>query len=475
MSEPGVPEYDLVVIGAGSGGLTAATFAAKLGIKVALAERYRPGGDCLYTGCVPSKALIKTAKVAHEMRHAANVGLADAAPLVDMARVSGHVQDVIDRVYQFESPEVLREHGVDLLTGDARFLDPHTLQIGERRVRGRRFIISTGSRAAVPPVPGLAEAGFLTYDDVFHLQTLPERLLVVGAGPIGMEMAQAFGRLGSQVTMFQRSRRLLTMADADCSEAIAQVLRSEGVQFHLGAEIGRVERDGDTVAVVSGADRVEGDAILVAAGRKPNVENLGLEQAGVAYGPRGLPVDGYLRTNQSHIFGCGDVLGGPQFTHYAAMQGFVAVRNALLPAKTSGMIPHVPWTIFTDPELARVGYTEEEARERYGDGAMVTRWPIERIDRAQTDEDRVGFIKVVHRANGEILGAHIVAARAGEMIHEFVLAMEHKLKLGDLAMAMHVYPTYSIAIQQAASSWRVKSLLQGVTGRLINAATRWTR
>jgi pyruvate/2-oxoglutarate dehydrogenase complex dihydrolipoamide dehydrogenase (E3) component len=468
-------EYDLIVIGAGSGGLSAAPLAAKLGARVALVEKYKPGGDCLYTGCVPSKALIKVARVAWEMRRASDFGLEPHRPPVDLGRVMAHVQDVIQRVYQFESPEVLAHDGVELVTGEARFLDERTIRAGERTLRAKRFIIATGSRAAVPPIPGLEGAGFLTYDDVFHLQELPKHLLVLGAGPIGMELAQAFRRLGSEVTMFQRSKRLLSMADPDCSEVLANVLREEGVQFHLGAELNRVESVGEKVMISTGADRIEGDRLLVAAGRTANVEGLDLERAGVAYGPRGIPVDEHLRTNQHHIYACGDVLGTHQFTHYAGMQGYVAVRNALFPGNGTGVLEQVPWTIFTDPEVARVGLTEPEARERHDGEVQVTRWPIERIDRAQAEEDRHGFIKVIHKSGGEILGAHIVAGRAGEMIHEFVLAMDRGLKLGDLSGAMHVYPTYSVGNQQAAVSWRVDNLVKSTAGRLLTTAARWTR
>jgi pyruvate/2-oxoglutarate dehydrogenase complex dihydrolipoamide dehydrogenase (E3) component len=468
-------EYDLIVIGAGSGGLSAAPLAAKLGARVALVEKYKPGGDCLYTGCVPSKALIKVARVAWEMRRASDYGLEPHRPSVDLGRVMAHVQDVIERVYQFESPEVLAHDGVELVTGEARFLDERTIRAGERTLRAKRFIIATGSRAAVPPIPGLEATGFLTYDAVFHLQELPKHLLVIGAGPIGMELAQAFRRLGSEVTMFQRSKRLLSMADPECSEALASVLREEGVQFHLGAELDRVESVDGTAVISTGGDRIEGDRLLVAAGRKANVEGLDLEKAGVAYGPRGIPVDEHLRTNQHHIYACGDVLGSHQFTHYAGMQGYVAVRNALFPGNGTGVLEQVPWTIFTDPEVARVGLTEPEARERHGDEVQVTRWPIERIDRAQAEEDRHGFIKVIHKSGGEILGAHIVAGRAGEMIHEFVLAMDRGLKFGDLSGAMHVYPTYSLGNQQAAVSWRVNNLVKSTAGRLLTTAARWTR
>jgi pyruvate/2-oxoglutarate dehydrogenase complex dihydrolipoamide dehydrogenase (E3) component len=467
-----VNDYDLVVIGAGSGGLSAAPLAAKLGARVALVERYKPGGDCLYTGCVPSKALIKAAKVAHEMRTAETFGIEAHEPVVDLRRVMAHVHEVIGRVYEYETPEALAKKGVEVILGGASFVDPHTIDVGDRQVRAKRFLIATGSRAAVPTIPGVRESGYITYDELFHLARLPEHLLIIGAGPIGVEMAQAFRRLGSRVTMFQRSRRLLGMADADCSAAIARVMESEGVVFHFGAEIGRVSRAGMTYTVESGRDIIEGDQLLVATGRVPNVEGLDLEKAGVVHGAGGIQVDSRLRTSQPHIYACGDVTGGPQFTHYAGMQGYVAVRNALLPGSSSGHMDHVPWTIFTDPEVARAGMTEEEARQRHGADVRVTIRENVHIDRAQTDEDLHGLVKIVHRSSGEILGAHIVSARAGEMIHEFVLAMEQKLKLGDIAETMHVYPTYGIGAQQAAVSWRVDSLLEGLGGRLIAAARK---
>ena len=468
-------DYGLIVIGAGSGGLSAAPFAARLGARVALIERNLPGGDCLYTGCVPSKTLIKAAKVAWEMRRAADYGLAPCSPTVDLGKVMGHVQEVIQRVYQFESPDVLAEEGVDLVLAPARFVDPHTVVAGQRRLRAKYFLICTGGRASLPPVPGLAETPHETYESVFNMQRLPERLLVLGAGPIGLEMAQAFQRLGSAVTVFQRSKQILTMADPEISAALIDVLRQEGITFHTDAEIERVEQTASGgVAIVAG-DRIEGDALLVAAGRQPNVENLGLEQAGVEYSRKGIPVDEQLRTSQKHIYACGDVIGSYQFTHYAGWQGYMAVRNALLPGSTVGVKAQVPWTIFTDPEVARCGLTEREAREKYRDDVQICTWPLERVDRAQTDEDRRGFIKVIHRKHGEVLGAHIMAARAGEMIHEYILAMERGLNFGDLSGAIHVYPTYSTGNQQAAAVYRVTSLLESRAGKLVTGLARWIR
>jgi pyruvate/2-oxoglutarate dehydrogenase complex dihydrolipoamide dehydrogenase (E3) component len=466
--------YDFVVIGGGSAGLLAAPLAARLGARVALVERDRPGGDCLFTGCVPSKTLLKVAKVVHEMRRADAVGLAPAATPVDMSRVSAHIQDVISRIYQHDSPEALRAQGVDVILGPARFVDAHTLSVNGRTVRGRRFLICTGARPAIPAIPGLADVRMLTYEELFSLRTLPARLLVIGAGPIGVEMSQAFARLGSSVTVFQRAARLLTVADADCSTVIAEVFRREGITLRLGASIDRVDQEGDEIVVTTSGDRVVGDALLVAVGRAPTLDGLDLVRAGVAHSASGISVDAYLRTSQPHIYACGDVLGGEQFTHLAAIQAYQATRNALLPGKTRGTLQHAPWTVFTDPEVARAGLTEDEARARHGSSVRVYTLPLARVDRAQAEEDRYGLVKLVYRPKGTILGAHIVAARAGEMIQEVITAMNQGKTLRDLAAAIHVYPTYAVGVQQAAAFALERSLFGGVLGRLIRLVTRLT-
>ncbi|MBI3968848.1 MAG: FAD-dependent oxidoreductase [Chloroflexi bacterium] len=465
-------DYDLIVIGAGSGGISAAPFAAQLGAKVALVEKASVGGDCLWTGCVPSKALIKTAKVAWELRTAGRFGLTPSRPSVDLGKVMAHVNDVVQRVYQFESPQTLAEQGVDVIVGEARFVDPHTIAVGDRRLQAKHFLISTGGSAKVAPIPGIAETPHLTYETVFDLPWLPERLLVIGAGPIGLELGQAFHRLGSEVTIFQRSQRLLSMADPDASRIIAEALTFEGLRLQIGARIEHVSRGSGHVELVTTGATFEGDALLVALGRQPQID-LDLERAGVEYSAQGIPVDEALRTNVKHIYACGDVIGSHQFTHYAGWQGYIAVRNALLPLTSNGLREQVPWTIFTDPEVARVGLTEPEARERYQSDVRVASWPLERLDRAQTDEDRHGLIKVVARTSGEILGAHIVAGRAGEMIHEFALAIEKKIKLSELAGTIHVYPTYSTGNQQLAAAEAVREFLESRKGRFIQSVSRW--
>jgi pyruvate/2-oxoglutarate dehydrogenase complex dihydrolipoamide dehydrogenase (E3) component len=465
--------YGYVVIGGGSAGLLAAPLAAKLGIRVALIERDRPGGDCLYTGCVPSKTLLRVARAAHEQRQAKRLGLTASAPAVDMARVSAHVQQVIERVGQHDSPESLRATGIDLILGAARFVDRHTVQAGGQLVRGRKFLICTGSRPAAPAIPGLADIPTLTYEDLFSLRTLPQRLLVLGGGPVGVEMGQAFERLGSRVTLLQSGPRLLPQADPAASEILADVLRTEGIDVRLGTVVGRVARRGDEIVLtIAGGGEVVGDQLLVATGRAPVLDGLSLERAGIAHTSRGIQVDGSLRTSQPHIYACGDVLGGEQFTHLAAIQAYHATRNALLPGKMRSQLATVPWTIFSDPEVARAGLTEAEARARYGREVHAYTLPLSRVDRAQTDEDLHGMVKLVFRSNGRLLGAHIVAARAGEMIQEAIAVIERGGTLAQLAGTVHVYPTYAVGLQQAASYALEQQYLRGWRGRLIRLGVR---
>ena len=285
-------------------------------------------------------------------------------------------------------------------------------------------------------------------------------------------MSQAFARLGSAVTVFQRAARLLTVADPDCSAVMAAVFRAEGIDVRLRTTIDRVERVGDEIAVLSGGDRVVGDALLIAVGRTPSLDGLDLARAGVAHNQEGIQVDAYLRTSQPHIYASGDVLGGEQFTHLAAIQAYQATRNALLPGKTRGSLANTPWTVFTDPEVARAGLTEDEARTKFGRGVRTFLLPLSRVDRAQAEEDRRGFVKLIHRSNGTILGAHIVAARAGEMIQEVISVMDQGKKLRHLASTMHIYPTYSVGVQQAAAFALEKSAFGGLTGRLIRLVVR---
>ena len=465
---------DLAIIGAGSAGLTAAAFAVQLGARVALIERHRPGGDCTWNGCVPSKTLLKTAKVAHQMRTAHLYGLTGIEPEVDLKAVMGRVRSVIADVYRHESPEVLRSDGIDVLLGPARFLDPHAIEIGDDTLRAGKILLATGAHPFIPPVPGLDEVDYLTHETLWDLETLPARLLVMGAGPIGCEMAQAFRRLGARVTLVEGEERLLPREEPEASKALAEVFLAEGIELRLNAKVERAWRDADGIHLDADGEIV-GDALLVAIGRRPDVDGLNLEDAGVEYTKQGIQVDEHLRTSQSHIYAAGDCTGGYQFTHYAGWQAFMAVRNALLPGQSKGVSQSVPWTTFSDPEVAHVGLTEEQARRSLRDSVMTCEWPMDRVDRARADGNTAGFVKLVHRKDGTLLGATIVAGRAGEMIHEWIIALDRGLKVGDLAGVIHVYPTYSTANMQAAADIRVAQMLSGTLGQVIRGLSRLFR
>jgi pyruvate/2-oxoglutarate dehydrogenase complex dihydrolipoamide dehydrogenase (E3) component len=470
--------YDLVIVGAGSAGLAAARFARELGVGVALVEAHRIGGDCTWTGCVPSKALLHAAQVAHHIRHADAVGLPAREVTADLAAVMAHVQAARARVYAQETPEKLHEEGIAVHLGPSRFRDPRTLEVDGQAIQGKHFLICTGASPAVPTLPGLADGPYLTNHTVFELQTLPERLVALGGGPIGVELAQAFARLGSAVTIVQRNARLLPPADPEASEQLLRALRAEGLTVLTGTAVERVERDDAAIRVVGagkeGPVTVECDALLVALGRTPNVEGLGLEAAGVRVGRRGIEVDAQLRTSQPHIYAAGDVAGSFQFTHYAGWQAVIAVRNALLPGSSKGQRPCVPWAIFTDPEVAQVGLTEAEARQA-GETVEIKRFPLARNDRAQTSGEQYGLMKFVLRPNGTIVGATVVGGAAGEIINELSVAIDNNLKLGDLARSIHAYPTYGFALQLAAADEFYTSLTAGVQGALIKGLTRFTR
>ncbi len=497
--------YDLVVIGAGSAGLTAARFAARLGVRVALLERARLGGDCTWTGCVPSKSIVRTAALVHRARQGDRFGLPVVEPVVDLAAVMAHVRDVIAGVSEGETAEALQDLGIDVIFGQARFLSPHQLAVEGRTLTARKIIIASGSHSKVPPVEGggtwadaagmgltgaspggrgpqgpprepqpqdLQPQRVFTYETIWNLRDLPRRLAVVGGGPLGCEMAQVFARLGAEVTVIGRADRLLPRDEPEASAVLAQVFAEEGITLRLGSRVGELlPRDGGVELTIAG-ERMVVDAVLYAVGRAPNVDGLDLEKANVRFSESGIVVDDTLRTTQRDIYAAGDCTGGYQFTHLAGRQGFVAARNALLPGSTSAAKGALPWVTFTDPEVAHVGLGEERARARYGAKVQVAMWPMTKVDRARTDMDTNGFVKLVHLKNGTILGATMVAGRAGEAIHEWALAIDHGLRVGALATTVHAYPTYSVATLELAAEAHLDRVFSGATGALLKRLAR---
>ena len=466
--------YDLIVIGAGSAGLSAAKFAAQIGARVALVEKNRVGGDCTWTGCVPSKALMKAARVAHTIRTADTFGIQAEPPQVDMSKVWSHVQQVIQDIYRHETPEMLAKAGIEVVHGAARFVDPFTVEVGQHRLLGKNFILASGTHPFIPPIPGLNETPYLSCMQIFDNDSLPKRLAVLGAGPSGVEIAQAYGRLGSAVTLIDIG--LLPSFDPDVSEALAKVFRREGVQFNAGLA-SAVSHDGSQYHIaIDNEDQQEitADMLLVAAGRLPNVTGMGLDNAGVRYDSKGIKVDQKLRTSAKHIYAAGDCTGGFQSTHYAGWQGYKAVRNILLPGSQPGIRSSIPAAVYTDPEIAHVGLSEARSRALYGASVQVIRHPLSRVDRAVIEREQDGFIKITYKSDGTLLGATIVAPRAGEMITEFVIALQHGLKMRDLAEAMHVYPAYSMGVQRVAADVATEQFFASATGRIVSRLAGFT-
>ncbi len=484
MSDVAQEPFDIVAIGAGTAGLVTAAGAAGLGAGVALIERDRLGGDCLWTGCVPSKAMIGSARIAQAFRDAADFGLPPEEPRVDGARVLESVREVRARIQPHDDPARFRAMGVDVIEGEARFVSADEVEVNGRAVRGRRFLIATGTRAAVPPIPGLEEAGYYTHETAFDRGSIPGSVAIIGGGAIGVEFAQAYRRLGVEVTVIEMLDRLLPREDEELTERLTRILERDGVRVLTGRTVTGVSRDergarltlsasGDGGNVASG-EAVRADEVLVATGRRPNIEELGLDRAGVETGKEGVIVDDKLRTSQRHIFAAGDVTGGYLFTHVADHEARTVVQNALFPVRAKIDYEVIPWCTFTEPELAHVGLTEEEALERHGDSVEAHIYDLEGLDRAITDRAAEGCVKLVLGRGGKILGGHILGPTAGTMIAEVALAMRHGVKAGSLSTLVHPYPTMSEGVRRAADAYR-RSLLTGWRKKAVDLGIRLGR
>ncbi|MFH7028814.1 MAG: dihydrolipoyl dehydrogenase family protein [Heteroscytonema crispum UTEX LB 1556] len=443
-------EYDLVVIGGGSGGLLVAGVAAALKAKVALIEKHRLGGDCLWNGCVPSKSLIHASRMAYNVKQASRFGIYCQEPEIDFAASIGHVQNVISTIQPHDSPERFEALGVEVIFGNGEFIDKRTFKVNNRQLTARAFVIATGSRPAIPTISGLPEAGYITNEEVFEITQRPNSLAIIGGGPIGCELGQAFSRLGSQVTIIASSDRLLPKEEPQAVEVIQNQFTSEGIHIFTNTRAQRVEVvDGKKHIWANNKKIAEVDQILVATGRQPNIESLNLEAAGVQVQKQGIHVNAKLQTSNPRIYACGDVIGGYRFTHVAGYEANIVLRNALFLPLLKADYRVIPWATFTDPELARVGLTEEEARQRHGNNIYVVKQDFAEVDRAQASAATKGFAKIITKLNGEIISAHIVGAAAGELIHEIVLAMSHNLKLSAIG-GIHIYPTFSEVNSKAA-------------------------
>ena len=460
-------EFDVVVIGGGAAGLTSSGIAANFGAKTMMIERNRLGGDCTWTGCVPSKALLKAGKVAHQIRKAGHYGLIDGEPEIDFKKVIKHVHEIRDDIYEdADAPENFEAMGIEVVNGMAYFTDSHSINIeldeGETRVvTSKYFFICTGASAFVPPIKGIEEVNYLTNESLFEIEELPDELVIVGAGPIGSEMAQAMNRLGSKVTVIDMADRIMVNDDQELAEMLQDKLKEEGVNYVLGAAVESINSENGRIQVKVSDDGEEkvisGTDLLMATGRRANVNGLNLEAAGIDYSVKGIKVNDKCRTNISHIYACGDVTGGYQFTHMSEHTAKVAATNALLKFPMKVDVDHVPWCTFTDPELGHVGATEKQLKEK-GEEFETYRFPFSKVDRAVTESEGEGLIKVFARKwNGKILGASVVGTNAGEMISEYAVAMKNGISLRNLADTIHPYPTYGLGARRAADQWYIKN------------------
>lgn len=468
--------YNLVVIGAGTAGLVSAVGAASLGAKVAIVERHLMGGDCLNFGCVPSKALIASGRAAAIARGSGALGV-HADPSVDFGLVMARMRGVRAGLSRHDSATRLAGLGIDVFLGQARFSGADTVEVDGQTLRFARAVIATGARAAVPEIPGLLDTGFLTNETVFSLTELPPRLTVIGAGPIGCELAQTFRRLGADVTLISIKGHVLPREDPDAAAIVEQALTADGVRLELGVKIVNVERtnSGTAVTVERGGDvtRIDGDQILVATGRAPNVEGLGLETAGIAFTKKGITVDDTLRTTNRRVYAAGDICSRYQFTHAADAMARVVIRNALFFGRARASALVIPWATYTDPEIAHVGLYERDAQAQRLDIVTLT-VPLADVDRAVLDNDH-GFARVhVAQRSGRIVGATMVGAHAGELIGEMALAIRTGSRMGVLAETIHPYPTVSEAWRKLGDMWNRRRLTPRARS-IMETVLRWRR
>ena len=459
--------YDLAIIGGGSAGLSVAAAAAQFGEKVVLFEKGEMGGDCLNFGCVPSKSLIAAAFYAQAQRASAPFGIAAVEPLVDYSKVMDHVQSVITRIAPHDSVERFEGLGVKVVKASAKFIAPRILEAGGESFEARKIVIASGSRANVPPIPGLKDVPFLTNETLFKNRVKPAHLIIIGGGPVGMEMAQAHRRLGCKVTVLE-ALKALNKDDPELAQVVKDAVQAEGVVLREDIAIESVAKTESGLAVhLKGGEAIEGSHLLVAAGRASNVEGMNLEAAGIDYDKRGIKVDQGLRSSNRAVYAAGDVAGGLQFTHVAGYHAGLIIRSALFKLKVENSTAIIPWVTYTDPELAQIGLQEVEARKLHGNGVKVLTAPFSGNDRAQAVGETKGLIKLVVGKGGVIIGAGIVGPHAGELIAPFVLAVTQRMKISVLANLVLPYPTLSEAGKCAATSNYAGLAQKQLTRRLI--------
>lgn len=463
---------DLVVIGGGAGGLVVAIVAAQLDLDVVLIEKEPElGGDCLHYGCVPSKALLKAAHVAHTLRNAADYGYQIDMPDTDMAAINVSVQKAVSTIQGHDSHERFESLGCEVLTGKAYFINASTVKVGDQTITAKRFVIATGSSPWIPEIKGLDTVDYITNEEIFKLEKLPGHLIILGAGPIGVEMAQAFTRFGSRVTLIEKAERILPRSDPDISKTLTQVFTDEGIEVIADKMVVAVELvDAEIKVVMQDGSAVCGDTLLVSIGRRPVIDTMGLEKAGVEYSQQGIIVNTKMQTTNRHIYACGDVTGLMPFTHIAEQQAGVVIANLIfkLPKRMDYRV--VPSVIYTEPECAQVGVSTADVKD--DKNIKIVHFDMSELDRAVAEHATAGFAKLIIK-KGRLIGAQIVGPHAGDVIHELVLAIQGKMKLSKIAGLIHAYPSYAQVNRRVASQYFRDKLFSNGTKRLVRFLNRW--
>ena len=472
-----VIQTDMCVIGAGSGGLSIAVGAVQMGAKVVLIEAHKMGGECLNTGCVPSKALLAAASHAHQIRQGENFGIVSSEPSINFQKVNAYVHSVIKTIAPHDSIDRMESLGIQVIRGTARFLNKTQVVVGDHCIQAKRFVIATGSSPCIPPVSGLDRVPYFTNETLFTNDQKLDHLMILGGGPIGVEMAQAHRRLGCQVSLFQRSR-LLPQDDPEAVEVLRQSLLQEGVVLHEGAQVGKITQSSSNLEICVHYEKagefhsIKGSHLLVAAGRKPNLQNLDLEKAEVAFTPKGIQVNPTLRTTNKKIYALGDVTGGPLFTHWAGYQAGIILKNSLFGLPGHLNLKALPWVTYTDPELAQVGLNQISA-ERDQIKHRVLKMNFSDNDRAQAEGNPQGFVKALVSYGGKVLGATIVGSKAGELIAPWALAVSKGLSIGDLATCVLPYPTRSELSKKVAGSFYTPKIFGKTSQRVVQFLMRF--
>ena len=463
---------DLVVIGGGAGGLVVASVAAQLGLDVVLINREEAmGGDCLHYGCVPSKALLKSASVAHTMRQASRWGVTSAVPEINMQAVNQAIQKAIDTIQPHDSRERFETLGCEVLTGAARFISPSQIEVKDKKITARRFVIATGSYAWIPPIKGLQQAGYLTNEDMFSLPALPESMIILGGGPIGVEMAQAYARLGTKVTIVEMAPRLLPRMDAEASRILADALSAEGVSVVLENEVIEVSgQEGSKRLTLKDGTTLQAEALLVAIGRRPLLDGLALEKANIDFDAGGIRVNRKMRTSNKKVYACGDVTGEMPLTHVAELQAGIVIANMIFKMPKKINYDVIPAVVYTEPEVAQVGISVEQCNQ-LAKGEVYS-FAIDQLDRAVTDNLKTGVAKIL-TDNGRVVGAHIIGPHAGELIHELALAVQEKMKVSKLTSLVHAYPSYSQLNKRLAGQYYKDRLFSPFTKKLVAMLNRF--